>query len=62
MCKALWEIETWLTQWILSSKIKRGQINTRVSLAPILYKDYASPAWPLQSPCTGTKATKKEAI
>ena len=30
MCKALWEIETWLTQWILSSKIKRGQINTFV--------------------------------
>lgn len=27
-CKALWETETWLRQWMLSSKIKRGQINT----------------------------------
>lgn len=43
-----------------SDWLKREQINTRVSLAPILYKGYASPAWPLHHPVRVQRLQKRK--
>lgn len=43
-----------------SDWLKREQINPRVSLAAILYKGCASPAWPLQSPVQVQRLQKRK--